>query len=61
MSTADAGQLLGVLQTDSYSAFESLEFQDQLTVAACWHTPRGFDEALATTSHPLVAETLARM
>jgi transposase len=54
----------GVLQTDGYSAYESLvkEFPDRLIPAGCWmHTRRGFDEALATTSHPLVAETLARI
>lgn len=54
----------GVLQTDGYSAYEALvkEFPDRLTPAGCWmHTRRGFDEALATTSHPLVAETLARI
>lgn len=54
----------GVLQTDGYSAYQSLvtEFSDQLTPAGCWmHTRRGFDEALVTTSHPLVAETLARI
>jgi transposase len=54
----------GVLQTDGYSAYESLvsEFADRLAPAGCWmHTRRGFDEALATTSHPLAAETLARI
>jgi transposase len=54
----------GVLQTDGYSAYESLvtEFSDRLTAAGCWmHARRGFDEALATTSHPLAAETLARI
>lgn len=54
----------GVLQTDGYSAYESLtaEFSDWLTPAGCWmHARRGFDEALATTSHPLVAESLARI
>jgi transposase/uncharacterized coiled-coil protein SlyX len=54
----------GVLQTDGYSAYEALvkELPDRLTPAGCWmHTRRGFDEALATTSHPLVAETLARI
>ena len=52
----------GVLQTDGYSAYESLvkEFPDRLVPAGCWmHTRRGFDEALATTSHPLVAESLS--
>jgi transposase len=54
----------GVLQTDGYSAYESLttEFSDRLTPAGCWmHVRRGFDEALSTTSHPLVAESLARI
>jgi transposase len=54
----------GVLQTDGYSAYESLttEFSDRLTPAGCWmHARRNFDEALATTSHPLVAESLARI
>jgi len=54
----------GILQTDGYSAYEALvkEFPDRLTPAGCWmHTRRGFDEALVTTSHPLVAETLARI
>jgi transposase len=52
----------GVLQTDGYSAYESLvkEFPDRLVPAGCWmHTRRGFDEALTTTAHPLVAESLA--
>src|SRR4029450_5891434 len=54
----------GVLQTDGYSAYESLvkEFPDRLVPAGCWmHTRRGFDEALATTSHPLAADSLARI
>jgi hypothetical protein len=54
----------GVLQTDGYSAYESLvkEFPDRLIPAGCWmHTRRGFDESLTTTSHPLVADSLARM
>jgi transposase len=54
----------GVLQTDGYSAYESLvkEFPDRLIPAGCWmHTRRGFDEALATTSHPLAADSLARI
>ena len=52
----------GILQTDGHSAYESLvkEFPERLIAAACWmHTRRGFDEALTTTSHPLVAESLA--
>jgi hypothetical protein len=54
----------GVLQTDGYSAYESLvkECSDRLIPAGCWmHTRRGFDEALATTSHPLVAQSLVRI
>ena len=54
----------GLLQTDGHSAYESLvkEFPDRLTSVGCWmHTRRGFDEALATTSHLLVAESLARI
>jgi len=54
----------GVLQTDGYSAYESLvkEFSDRLIPAGCWmHTRRGFDEALATTSHLLAADSLARI
>ena len=54
----------GVLQTDGYSAYESLvkEFPDRLVPAGCWmHTRRGFDEALATTSHPLAADSMARI
>jgi transposase len=54
----------GVLQTDGYSAYESLvkECGGRLIPAGCWmHTRRGFDEALATTSHPLVAQSLARI
>jgi transposase len=54
----------GVLQTDGYSAYESLvkESPDRLVPVGCWmHTRRGFDEALATTSHPLAADSLARI
>jgi transposase len=54
----------GVLQTDGYSAYQSLvtEFSDRLTAAGCWmHARRYFDEAQLSTSHPLVAETLARI
>ena len=52
----------GVLQTDGHSAYESLvkEFPERLTPAGCWmHARRYFDEALVTTSHPLVAQSLA--
>lgn len=54
----------GVLQTDGYSAYQSLvtEFSERLTPAGCWmHARRYFDEAQLSTSHPLVAETLARI
>jgi transposase len=54
----------GVLLTDGHSAYESLvrESQGRLRAAACWmHARREFDEARATTSHPLVEETLARI
>ena len=54
----------GVLQTDGYLAYESLvkECSDRLIPAGCWmHARRGFDEALITTSHPLVAQSLARI
>src|SRR5262245_1621624 len=54
----------GVLQTDGYSAYESLvkEFPDRLIPTGSWmHTRRGFDEALGTTSHPLAADSLARI
>jgi transposase len=54
----------GVLLTDGFSGYESLvrESQGRLLAAACWmHARREFDEARATTSHPLVEETLARV
>jgi len=54
----------GVLLTDGFSGYESLvrESQGRLRAAACWmHARREFDEARATTSHPLVEETLARI
>ena len=54
----------GVLLTDGFSGYESLvrESQGRLRAAACWmHARREFDEARATTSHPLVEETLARV
>jgi transposase len=53
----------GVLLTDGHSAYEALvnESRGRLCAAACWmHARREFDEARATTSHPLVEETLAR-
>jgi transposase len=52
----------GFLQTDGYSAYESLvaEYSDRLTAVACWaHARRDFDEARYTTSHPALHETLA--
>jgi transposase/uncharacterized coiled-coil protein SlyX len=54
----------GVLLTDGFSGYESVvnESQGRLIAAACWmHARREFDEARATTSHPLVEETLARI
>jgi transposase len=52
----------GYLQSDGYVVYESLvrEAADRLTHVGCWaHVRRKFDEALHTTSHPLVHETLA--
>ncbi len=52
----------GYLQSDGYSVYESLVRQaaGRLMHVGCWaHTRRKFDEALLTTSHPLVHETLA--
>ncbi len=54
----------GVLLTDGFSGYEALvqESQGRLRAAACWmHARREFDEARATTNHPLVEETLARI
>ena len=54
----------GVLLTDGFSGYESVvcESQGRLRAAACWmHARREFDEARATTSHPLVEETLAHI
>jgi transposase len=54
----------GVLSTDGFSGYESLvrESHGRLRAAACWmHARRELDEARATTSHPLVEETLARI
>ncbi len=56
------GDYRGVLQTDGFSAYEALvaESDGRLVPAGCWmHARRGFDEALVTTSDPLVAESLA--
>ena len=53
-----------MLLTDGFSGYEALvqESQGRLTAAACWmHARREFDEVRATTSHPLVEETLARI
>jgi transposase len=52
----------GYLQSDGYSVYESLvrEASARLTHVGCWaHTRRKFDEALCTTSHPLLHEALA--
>jgi len=52
----------GYLQSDGYSVYESLvrEGAARLVHVACWaHARRKFDEALCTTSHPLLHEALA--
>jgi len=52
----------GYLQSDGYSVYESLvrEGATRLVHVACWaHARRKFDEALCTTSHPLLHEVLA--
>ncbi len=52
----------GYLQSDGYSVYESLvrEGATRLVHVACWaHARRKFDEALCTTSHPLLHEALA--
>jgi transposase/uncharacterized coiled-coil protein SlyX len=52
----------GYLQSDGYSVYESLvrEGAARLIHVACWaHARRKFDEALCTTSHPLLHEALA--
>ena len=54
----------GVLLTDGHSLYESVirGAQGRLIAAACWmHARREFDEARATTSQPLVEETIARV
>lgn len=54
----------GILLTDGFGGYESLvkESAGKLLAAACWmHARREFDAARATTSHPLVEETLARI
>jgi transposase len=65
-SRAGPGEILvdyqGVLLTDGFSGYEALvrESSGRLRAAACWmHARREFDEARATTSHPLVEESLA--
>ena len=58
------GDFRGVLQTDGFSAYESLvtDSQGRLTAAACWmHARRGFDEARYTTSQAIVEETLGAL
>jgi hypothetical protein len=52
----------GYLQSDCYSVYESLvrEGAARLVHVVCWaHARRKFDEALCTTSHPLLHEALA--
>ncbi len=52
----------GYLQSDGYSVYESLvrEGATRLVHVACWaHARRKFDEALCTTSHPLLHAALA--
>ena len=54
----------GILLTDGYSGYAALvrESAGKLRAAACWmHARREFDEARATTAHPLVEETLSRI
>jgi len=52
----------GYLQSDGYSVYASLTkgAPARLTHVGCWaHARRKFDEALCTTSHPLLHESLA--
>ena len=52
----------GYLQSDGYAVYESLgrEHAAHWTHVGCWaHARRKFDEALCTTSHPLLHESLA--
>jgi len=52
----------GYLQSDGYAVYESLvrEGSARLVHVGCWaHMRRKFDEALCTTSHPLLHEALA--
>lgn len=51
----------GYLQTDGYVVYTSLVRQSagRLVDVACWaHGRRGFEEAIPTTSHPLVHEAM---
>jgi transposase/uncharacterized coiled-coil protein SlyX len=51
----------GYLQTDGYIVYTSLvrEAAGRLVDVACWaHGRRGFEEAIPTTSHPLVHEAM---
>jgi transposase/uncharacterized coiled-coil protein SlyX len=51
----------GYLQTDGYIVYTSLvrEAVGRLVDVACWaHGRRGFEEAIPTTSHPLVHEAM---
>jgi transposase len=51
----------GYLQTDGYVVYTSLvrHSEGRLVDVACWaHGRRGFEEALPTTSHPLVHEAM---
>lgn len=51
----------GYLQTDGYIVYTSLvrESEDRLVDVACWaHGRRGFEEAIPSTSHPLVHEAM---
>ena len=55
-------QYRGYLQSDGYAVYESLvrEASERLIHLGCWaHARRKFDEALCTTSHPLLHEALA--
>jgi transposase len=52
----------GYLQSDGYSVYEALarEGAARLVHVGCWaHARRKFDEALCTTSHPLLHEALS--
>jgi transposase len=51
----------GYLQTDGYIVYTSLvrESEDRIVDVACWaHGRRGFEEAIPSTSHPLVHEAM---